>query len=246
VRDSEILLELPGNDDCWYRRRPLDEADIKKVLESLPLHLAELADPRELRVEINDSIIFTEGIPTGLRRRAQQSRLPHVRLKRLRKLCGALRRALACLDDDEFKFHASPYHQLARQITERLAEINKTIEALTQKQVLRTQKGPKRHDYQRYWLVEDLADIFEAMFKRQASRHADGPWCSFLAAVLSRCEKKDMSNEGALWLWKQVRNVKHLDWSESFSEMVRTSSAPLPQEGAKPARRMPRKKRLAK
>jgi len=254
VQDSERLVEIHGNGDCWYRWRQLNEADIKRVLESLPLHLVEFADPCELRAQINDSIIFLEGsAPTARQLQMQQSRSPHVRLKRLRELCGALSHALRCLDRampalllSHNGLHASPYPPFAHQISERLAEINKTIEALRQEQIRSTRKGPKRRDDQRYQLVWDMAGIFEAMFKKQVSRNADGPWCSFLAAVLSRCEKKDMSNEGALWLWKQVCNDRHLILSESFSEMIRTPSPPLPQEGAKPARRVPRKKRVAK
>jgi hypothetical protein len=70
-------------------------------------------------------------------------------------------------------------------------------------------RKPRKADILRYWLIAQLAASFSELLGARPTLTLGGPWISFLAAVLARCERRDdLSQEAARSIWRET-----LDWS---------------------------------
>jgi hypothetical protein len=95
-------------------------------------------------------------------------------------------------------------------------------DAETQLKQQQAKIGGKHHqksvDGVRYIFVEEVAQIYAHTFGRRPSLTKGGPWCYFLAEVLSRCEQKRMNEMGAFDLWRKVKRLNlrktFLSWAE--------------------------------
>ena len=88
--------------------------------------------------------------------------------------------------------------------------------------------GVRRSEAARYAFILSLAEIYAVTFGQQPKATRDGPWCRFLAAVLSYAEGKHIDSDDAHPIWLRVRN-----WKESFlefmiAEMASTMADPPP------------------
>jgi len=72
---------------------------------------------------------------------------------------------------------------------------------------LREKQGKltKLPDYARYELILELVPIFELFFHQAATITREGACCTFLAAVLTRCEGKQIDPAGAWAAWRKAR-----------------------------------------
>ena len=235
-------VEIINDDGYWLHRwRSLDDNDIKAVLESLSPRWRTIVAPDALRYAINDSIeevaLDFHGWGVGA--------APHVRRKELYRLRGALLRVFKCLGDHgvmSFQLQSAlGKHRTSIPVapsaleTLPLVGIGEAIDALRllwlaaaecdareeqRQEELGTKNAPRRVDDLRYMFVEELAGVFETMFKTKVSQKAEGPWCSFLAVVLSRCEGKKLTKAGASSLWKQIRRATSLGQPASLPTPV--------------------------
>ena len=62
----------------------------------------------------------------------------------------------------------------------------------------------KRADDVRYLLIAGLASTYEAIFGVAPTATRTGPWCSFLAAVLTCCEDREMNIDSAYRIWRKT------------------------------------------
>ena len=73
-----------------------------------------------------------------------------------------------------------------------------------------SKRKPRKADTLRYWLISQLAASFSELLGVKPTLSLGGPWISFLAAVLARCERRDdLSQEAARSIWRET-----LDWVE--------------------------------
>jgi hypothetical protein len=82
---------------------------------------------------------------------------------------------------------------------------------------------PKQRDLSRYLFVESLATLYRRSFGVAPTSTEDGPWCRFLAKVLTCCEGKELKLRGAYDLWLAVKKEK---LSDRLGLSVRPGSEP--------------------
>jgi hypothetical protein len=87
-----------------------------------------------------------------------------------------------------------------------LDRIADTAEAIESSAVARKGAQPKQPDYVRYLMILGLSNVYARVFHRRPSATIDGPWCKFLAGILSCCEPKSMNIDGAYDVWREVRD----------------------------------------
>jgi len=87
------------------------------------------------------------------------------------------------------------------------------------------QKQAKRADYIRYALVDNLADAFSDISGKSPAATRKGPWCSFLAAVLSCSEGKELDNgNGAYRIWRDTKMwLSQCEKVQSTSDILRST-----------------------
>jgi hypothetical protein len=93
---------------------------------------------------------------------------------------------------------------------------------------LYTKELPRRPDLLRYRFILNLAEIYQRLIGQPPTTTRDGPWCSFLALVLSRCGSRKISNNGAYDAWRKARNWAKRSFNPSAG---RISSIPSPADG---------------
>jgi hypothetical protein len=75
------------------------------------------------------------------------------------------------------------------------------------KTYMRHHSARKQVDLHRYFLVLVVAFHFARWARTHPTTSVEGPWITFLAALLNHCEdrKKELTHEGARKLWNDAR-----------------------------------------
>jgi hypothetical protein len=91
-------------------------------------------------------------------------------------------------------------HSLARGI--------EMLELRRQKVLGANRKQSKKIDQTRYGFIASTAEVYEGIFGRPPTSTRDGPWCGFLAAVLTCVEGNELLTDSAYDLWRKVKGWK--------------------------------------
>ena len=198
--------------------RPLDDRDVDEVLEAMPPgapgRIGKI-NKSKLRARLNRTLLSC--------RNRYQARPPHQRIKQLRIAKDAIERATKALGQGGGWLHAAIAREIRdipeaeRQQTGCVEDLGEAMNGMriishllsrceTKQRKRRDHKSRRRQpDLERYFLVTQLADVYHRTFAKCPKGSRDGPWCTFLAEVLSRCEGQPLGNEGAQSLWLLAR-----------------------------------------